>query len=163
MNTGKIQKFWHEFFELGIGLKALSAVLEIIGGVLLIFVTPATIDRVAWYLTRAELLEDAHDVIANYLLKVGTSVTHGAWIFTIIYLLSHGLVKLFLVYNLWQKNLWAYPLSIVIFTAFGLYQVYSYYFSHSLGMLILIIGDVIVIGLTWHEYSYMKKLHGSML
>ena len=45
-------------FEVGIILKGLDGLLEVIGGLLLLVVSPATIDRVVTSLTQHELSED---------------------------------------------------------------------------------------------------------
>ena len=45
-------------FEVGIILKGLDGLLEVIGGLLLFVVSPATIDRVVTSLTQHELSED---------------------------------------------------------------------------------------------------------
>ena len=47
--------------------------LEVRGGLLLLVVLPATIDRVVTSLTQHELSEDPHDVLATHLLRT----THG--------------------------------------------------------------------------------------
>jgi uncharacterized membrane protein len=47
--------------------------LEVSGGLLLLVVSPATIDRVVTSLTQHELSEDPHDVLAPHLLRT----THG--------------------------------------------------------------------------------------
>jgi uncharacterized membrane protein len=59
-------------FEVGILLKGLDGVLEVIGGLLLLVVSPATIDRVVTSLTQHELSEDPHDLLATHLLKTAT-------------------------------------------------------------------------------------------
>jgi uncharacterized membrane protein len=52
-------------FEIGVILKGLDGVLEAVGGLLLLAVTPATMDRKMVRLTQHELSEDPHDVIAR--------------------------------------------------------------------------------------------------
>jgi uncharacterized membrane protein len=52
-------------FEVGILLKGLDGLLEVLGGLLLLVVSPATIDRVVTSLTRHELSEDPRDVLAT--------------------------------------------------------------------------------------------------
>jgi uncharacterized membrane protein len=59
-------------FEVGIILKGLDGVLEVLGGLLLLVVSPATIDRLVTGLTQHELSEDPHDFLATHLLKPPT-------------------------------------------------------------------------------------------
>jgi uncharacterized membrane protein len=83
-------------FEVGIILKGLDGVLEVIGGLLLLVVSPATIDRVVTGLTQHELSEDPHDFLATHLLKTAHGLTGSAVLFAAVYLLAHGVVKVIL-------------------------------------------------------------------
>ena len=158
MEKGNSEKYWHSFFEVGIALKAVNGVLEVVGGLLLIFVKPEIIYNLFNFVSRYDFVEDTQEVIQNFILKTNPHLTQAAWLFSIIFLLSHGIVKLFLVINLWQKKLWAYPLAIAVFAAFCVYQIYRYTQTHSGGMIVLTVLDIIVIILTWHEYKYVKSL-----
>jgi len=75
-------------FEIGIILKGLDGVLEAIGGLLLLAVTPATINRLMVRLTQHELSEDPHDFIARHLLGYTHALTGSAVIFAAVYLLA---------------------------------------------------------------------------
>jgi uncharacterized membrane protein len=99
-------------FEVGIILKGLDGVLEVIGGLLLLVVSPATIDRLVTSLTQHELSEDPHDLLATHLLKTAHGLTGAAVLFGAVYLLAHGLVKVVLVAALLKNQLWAYPWTI---------------------------------------------------
>jgi uncharacterized membrane protein len=76
----------------------------------------------------------------------------GNKLFVSLYLLSHGLTKVILVVALWMNALWAYPLTIVVFAAFSVYQMYRYSFTHSIVLLLLTIFDIAIIYLTWMEW-----------
>ena len=65
-------------FEIGILLKGLDGVLELIGGALLLAVSPTTINRIIGALTQHELSEDPHDVIAVHLLRLSHGLTGSA-------------------------------------------------------------------------------------
>jgi uncharacterized membrane protein len=62
-------------FEVGIILKGLDGVLEVIGGLLLLVVSPATIDRLVTSLTQHELSEDPHDLLATHILRTAHGLT----------------------------------------------------------------------------------------
>lgn len=83
-------------FAVGVIAKGLNDVLELAGGLLLLLVTPATINRVVAAVTQGELSEDPRDVIATLLLRAAHSLTGSAVLFGAIYLLAHGLVKILL-------------------------------------------------------------------
>ena len=108
----------HRSFELGILLKGIDGILEIIGGVLLIFLNPARLNRLVVLLTQHELSQDPNDVISNFLLKLSASFSISSQHFGVIYLISHGAIKFILVSLLWKKKLWAYPLAIVSLVLF---------------------------------------------
>lgn len=96
-------------FEIGIILKGLDGVLEVIGGLLLLAVTPATIDRMTVRLTQHELSEDPNDFIASHLLRYTHGLTGSAVTFAAAYLLAHGIVKIVLVAALLRNQAWATP------------------------------------------------------
>ena len=147
----------HDGFELAILLKGIGALLEITGGILLVFISPARLDRFVRFLTQSELAEDPKDVIAHFILHLSSSFSVGAQHFGIYYLLSHGAVKVVLVWLLWKKKIWAYPLAIVFLLLFIIYQIYRYSYSHSIWLIALSVFDGIMIYLTWMEYKRIRK------
>ena len=155
MNSQISEKYIHRIFDAGIILKGIDGALEIIGGLLLIFVRPETINHIVASLTQYELVEDPKDLIANFIVN-STHLTPQSQLFGMLYLLSHGIIKIFIVAGLLKDKLWAYPAGIIIFSGFGVYQIYRYIHTYSLGLLILTILDAIVIILTWHEYRIVK-------
>ncbi len=147
----------HIAFEISIFFKGLDGVLEIIGGLLLFFLKSETISRIVVALTLHELSEDRNDIIASYLVRLAHDVSASSQVFAGVYLLSHGVIKVFLVESLLRGRLWAYPTAIVFFALFIVYQMYRYYLQPSIGMIALSILDLIVIGLTWLEYRQLKR------
>jgi uncharacterized membrane protein len=139
-------------FEVGIILKGLDGVLEVIGGLLLLVVSPATIDRVVTSLTQHELSEDPHDFLATHLLKTAHGLTGSAVLFGAVYLLAHGVVKVILVAALLKNQLWAYPWMIVFLGIFIVYQVYRLSLEPSVGLTALTIFDAVIAWLTYREY-----------
>jgi uncharacterized membrane protein len=146
----------HLAFQISIFFKGLDGVLEIVGGLLLFFVRPDTISRLVTALTQHELSADRNDVIARYLVRLTQDFSANSWLFAGVYLLSHGIVKVFLVESLLRGRLLAYPAAIVVFALFIIYQMYRYFLRPSLGMIALSILDLIVIVLTWLEYRQLK-------
>ena len=139
-------------FEVGIILKGLDGVLEVIGGLLLLVVSPATIDRVVTSLTQHELSEDPHDFLASHLLRTAHGLTGSAVLFGAVYLLAHGLVKVVLVAALLKNQLWAYPWTIAFLGVFIVYQVYRLSLKASVGLAALTIFDTVIAWLTYREY-----------
>ena len=84
-------------FKIGLVLKGLDGVLEVIGGILLLFLSPQAIEHLARMLTAHELTQDPHDFIARHLLHTASHLTTSTTLFGAIYLLSHGAAKIVLV------------------------------------------------------------------
>ncbi len=111
-------------FRISVGLKGLDGALELIGGIVLLFVRPHTIQHLARTLTQHELSQDPHDFISRHLLHSAGNLTHGTTLFAAIYLLSHGLAKVVLVVAVLRDEVWAYPGMIALLILFIVYQLY---------------------------------------
>jgi uncharacterized membrane protein len=139
-------------FEVGIILKGLDGALEVLGGLLLLVLSPATIDQVVTSLTQHELSEDPNDFLATHLLKTAHGLTGAAVLFGAVYLLAHGMVKVVLVVALLNNQLWAYPWTIAFLGVFIVYQLYRLSLKPSVGLTVLTIFDAAIAWLTWREY-----------
>ena len=84
-------------FKIGLILKGLDGILEVAGGILLLFLSPHAIEHLARTLTAHELSQDPHDLIARYILHTASHLTTSTTLFGAIYLLSHGIAKIVLV------------------------------------------------------------------
>jgi len=139
-------------FEIGIILKGLDGVQEVIGGLLLLAVTPATINRLVVRLTQHELSEDPHDFIARHLLGYTHGLTGSTVTFAAVYLLAHGVVKIVLVAALLRNQVWSYPWMIGFLLLFIGYQLYRLALSPTLWLTALTIFDALIVWLTWREW-----------
>lgn len=154
------EKNIHLAFEVSLFLKGAFAVAEIVTGIGVYFVTQQFVFKLVEHITREELLEDPRDLIANYLFQSAQHFSVNTRNFTVIYLLSHGVIKLWLIIGLKRAKLSYYPVAIAIFGLFIVYQLYRFSITHSLWLLFITAVDVLVIGLTWHEYRYLRRSHG---
>jgi len=143
-------------FEIGIILKGLDGILELLGGALLLAVSPATINRIVGGLTQHELSEDPGDLIATHLLRLSHGLTGSAVGFAAAYLLVHGIVKVVLVAALLRNKLWAYPWMIAFLIVFIGYQLYRIALHPTLGLSALTIFDAFIVWLTWREYRKQR-------
>jgi uncharacterized membrane protein len=159
--AAKKARIRERLFRLSISLKGLHAVLETVGGIALLLVSPAFIVNTIAFLTQDELAEDPNDLVANYVLTAAQHVSAGSKLFASLYLLSHGVVKGGLVIALLRHRLWAYPASLVVFGLFILYQLYRFTLTHSAGLIVLSVFDVLVIGLIWIEYRALQRHAGA--
>jgi uncharacterized membrane protein len=150
------EKSIHKAFEVSLWLKAAHSALEILGGLALWLVSNVTVLHLAEALTRGELMEDPQDRLANALLRGAHSVSTDAQSFAAFYLLSHGVVKLFLVGAVLQNKAWAYPVFMATLVGLIVYQ--SYRLTHSMSYLLLAITvlDAAVLVMAWHEYRHLE-------
>lgn len=148
-------------FDIGVVFKGIDGVLEILGGLFLLLVPLEDVKRFLIWVTGKELNEDPHDFIATHLVRLAQTLSVSGYRLTIFYLLIHGFVKVFLVYMLLRRKLWAYPVAIVVFVAFGVYQIYQYSYSHSILIMGLTVLDAIVVVLTVWEYRILRRREGT--
>lgn len=151
---GERRRHWllDRVFAIGLILKGLDGVLELIGGVLLLLVTPEQIGDLVQVLTQHELREDPHDLIANALVHFAGTLDVSATLFGAIYLLVHGAVKVALVAAVLRGHLWAYPWLIGFLVLFIGYQVFDMMVHFTWGMLVLTLFDAFIVVLTVREY-----------
>lgn len=151
------EKTYHSLFEIGILLKALISVLEIIAGLAFAFISYDSLRQMAFTVFGGELLESPRDFIWTYLAQSfhDFSVTpQSVWAFIF---LSHGIVKILLITGLWKGKLWAYPASAVVFTLFVIYQFYQLTFTPSIFLWLITILDIAVIALVLHEWKHKRR------
>ena len=139
-------------FRISVALKGLDGVLEVIGGLVLLFISPDTLQAWARTLTAHELAQDPHDFIARHLLNSASQLSHGTTLFGAAYLLTHGIAKIVLVVAVLRGQLWAYPWMIALLGVFIVYQVYRLSYRLSVGLLLLTLFDMFVVVLTVLEY-----------
>ncbi|MBY0472999.1 DUF2127 domain-containing protein [Patescibacteria group bacterium] len=154
------QKFWHELFEAGILLKALNSVWETAAGLYLLWSVHPLIRSGFVFFSREEFLGGHDDFIFRFIADHLNQLSVSTKNFVGLYLLFHGLLNMFLSYNLYKNRLWAYPVSMGITGIFLVYQGYRLFHTHSIILLCITIFDIVFIYLTWHEYRYqLHKRH----
>jgi len=143
----------HETFEISLLLKGLNATLEVILGLLLLFLSPQFISSCI-----TSLIPNFNNFFSNYLTVWVSHFSAGSQFFVAIYLFSHGAIKLFLLTFLWMGKKWAYLTAIIFFFLFIFYQIYRYSFTHSVWLIVLTVFDAAVIYLTWVECQRIKQV-----
>ncbi|MFP6560371.1 DUF2127 domain-containing protein [Paraburkholderia sp. B3] len=142
-------------FEVSLWFKGVFALAEAVSGVAAYLASPRILLSLVLWVTRGEFAEDPHDLVAHCLLHSVQHLSVTAQKFAAVYLLAHGLLKLWLIVGLLRRRLWYYPVSMVVFAFFIAYQIYRYTLTHSVWLLLLTAMDAVVIALTWHEYRYL--------
>ena len=145
----------HRFFEIALLLKALFAVGEIVAAIGVYVVPLDTVAELVGAVTRAELTRHPHDIVAGHLAIWAHNLSVGTKHFVALYLLSHGAVKLWVIIGLMRERLWYYPVALVLFMLFIVYQLHRYALTHAVSLILITIIDLVVVALTWHEYRYL--------
>jgi uncharacterized membrane protein len=155
MKQAKSGRGLHRLFELSIFVKGVDGVLETIGGLLILFVPLHSLDTLVRWLLVHELSE-SHDWVARAAEHLLVSLSLDTKLFASIYLVGHGLVKIFLVFALWREKLWAFPVALWFIALFVVYQIYRFTHTHSIALLVFALLDVCVAWFIWREYLARK-------
>lgn len=151
-----LDRLLHDSFEVGILLKAAMAFLELASGVLLWVFGRRALDF-AQAATLSHVSKHPHDRIAAWLEHLAAGFSIHSEHFYALYFISHGLVKLILVWGLWREARWAFPTSIVALAGFVAYQLYRYSQTGTVGLLVLSAFDLVLIALIWREFRSRRR------
>lgn len=143
-------------YVIGIILKGVNGVLELIGGTLVLTLSSHTIQHITNFLTADALADNPHNYIANHIQRAGHHLASGETTFAALFLLTHGLVKVVLVTCLLLNKLWAYPWAFGMLGLFLVYQVYLLITSPGIGMALLTVVDIVILWLIWREWQQVK-------
>lgn len=147
-------------FRISLVLKGLDGLAEVLGGLALLIIRPAQIEHLSHWLTDSTLAHNPHSFWASHVAGWAGNVGKGSLLFGAIYLLSHGIVKIFVVVQVWRNRSWAYPLLIVVIGLFAIYQIgYLIFKRVTPSMIGLTIFDLLIIYLTSIEYRRHKAAH----
>jgi uncharacterized membrane protein len=162
--VNKFAKLFFRIFEASIIIKGIDGVLQIIGSGILFYVSrPERLDKIIIYLTQHEFSQDPHDFISYNLAQFVEHLTANSFNFGALYLLIHGILKVFIVIMLLQKRLWAYPVAIGSLLIFSSYEFYRFDFmTHSIPLLVFSIYDFITAILTLIVFLELKRKHSPL-
>ena len=154
----KERKRTRAYFLASVLAKGAISLAEVIAGLFVIFVPVASVTAWVINLAQAELIEEPGDFIATHLVQFAQTLTIPSNTFIAFYLLSRGVIRLFLVIALLKDILWAYPTSLAVLGLFIIYQIYQMSVSFSAVLLVLTIFDLIVMWFIWKEYKMVRAL-----
>jgi len=158
MTTIAKERAFHDGFLVGIWFKFAVGALQTIAGLGMLLVNQASLVAMVARWTNPELVEEPNSHIANWVVHGVNDLGTGSRMFVTIYLLSHGLIKLGLIWAMLRRKMWAYPWSMWVIGGFIGYQLYRYAYTHSVSLLVLSVLDAIVVYLIWHEYRTRKRI-----
>lgn len=151
------KKLIDKTFEIVILIKSFFGIFEILTGIVFAFSGKLIISNVIIAFAEQEIADDPNDFFANFLVNFLHNFSTGTYLFAVIYLISHGVVNLFLAIALSKNKFWAYPLAILGFGSFIIYQIYRYFHTYSVMLLILTLFDVFIVLIILLEYMKRKK------
>jgi uncharacterized membrane protein len=140
-------------YEIGLFIKGFDGTVELLGALLLIVTPASAITRLTHFLVDNELSSNPHSFVATHVLHWGTGLAAGHNTFAILFLATHGAVKVGLVVALLRQKMWAYPVALVALTGFLVYQVYLLITKPTFGMAFLTVLDVIILWLVSREWQ----------
>lgn len=159
MSLFKPQTLLDKTYEIGILIKGIDGLLELTGGILVLALSPQTINGITAFLTEDALQENPHSFWALRLAKAGHHLASNGHVFAAAFLLTHGLVKVVLVTCLLLNKLWAYPWALGVLGLFLVYQVYLLVTQPTFSMAFLSVLDAIIIWLVWREWQKVRAGH----
>lgn len=154
---------WFDFvYKVGVGIKGVDGLIELILGILLC-ISPQLSHGMLQYLEIG--LHEHHgwffQIAQHATRQLDSELTGGILLFVILFLLTHGSIKLALVYCLLKKIVWAYPYAIAILSILFIVQVVP--LVHHVGSVqlwLLTILDALIIYLVVGEYLDMRETPG---
>ena len=146
----------HWMFDVAVAIKGLNGVLEIAGGYFLVF-KPGWIGPTVGTWAAALLVHHPANWFAQAVARWGYGLTVDTEHFASVYLVAHGVAKVFIAWGLFREKLWAFPTALVVFGLLILYQLYRFAHTHSPTLAFLIAVDVAVCYLIWREYGFRRE------
>lgn len=159
LNEIRHAKWFDAVYKIGVGIKGIDGLFELVAGVLLIF-APHTPHKL---LIRAA--GEAHEhsgslfrIFEHEMIHLDAQLTGKVLAFIIVFLIVHGVVKLVLVYCLFKKIHRAYPYALgVLLILFGIQVTPLFRHPADLPLWLFTILDVLIIYLVWGEYQDIKE------
>mgnify|MGYP001043688199 CR=1 FL=1 len=145
-------------FLVGVFLKGLDGLVELVAGVVLLVVSPAELGSLAHRATANELAEDPHDLIANLIVHGAAHLTRSTSVIAAIYLIVHGAVKLVIFVALLRGSRRVYPWAVGALTILLAVQIVDLVVRPSVGVALLSVLDLAIIWLTIREWRHGRTL-----
>jgi uncharacterized membrane protein len=155
-NNLKFEDYLHQIFEFGIFIKAVNGIWETISGIFILLSGKTVLNKLFYFVSNKELLEDPNDIFFNFLSKFLENLSHSTQVFIAFYILIHGLLNLFLVIQLYRDKIWAYLATMSVMVVFIFYQIHRIVLHHSVFLTLITTFDILFVILTWHEYKRKK-------
>lgn len=144
-------------FAVSIVLKGLDGAVELIGGIALLFISPARLRHWLGDVVEFVLVGHERSPVFHWAIHLGDSWGTRTTLFAAAYLLLHGIIKVVLVWALLRQQLWAYPWMLAALAVFIALQCYELVVHFTWGMLALTLFDVFIVFLTAREWQLHRQ------
>lgn len=151
------RKLIDKIFEIGVLVKALFGFFEIMAGIFIAVSGQMLIDNFLMDMAMDEIAHDPKDFIATHFIYWSVDIFTGSKIFSIAYLIFHGIINISLLVALSKKKAWAYLWAIIAFSVFIVYQIYKYLHTYSTMLLLLTLFDIFFVFIIFLEYRKLKN------
>ena len=148
-------------FAVSIVLKGLDGAVELIGGLALLFISPARLREWLGDVVSFVLVGHERSPVFHWAIHLGDSWGARTTLFAAAYLLLHGIIKVVLVWALLKQQLWAYPWMLAALGVFIALQCYELIVHFSWWMLALTLFDVFILVLTAREWGLHRMRRAS--
>ena len=145
-------------YRIAIAVKGFDGLLELLVGVL-ILVSPTAPHAVLTAIIgeATESTSPVNTLVTTYVRGLDRDLASSGLTVLTIFLLTHGLVKVALVFCLIKKYHRAYPVALVVLTAFLGYQLYTFVVSPTVGLALFAVLDVVIIVLVYREWRSLRR------
>lgn len=147
----------HKLFWWSLAVKAAQSAAEAALGVVVMFISTETMLEGAKYLSAF-----LPGILETMVMSAVHAIAVEGRLFMILYLLSHGIVRLALIIGVYRDKHWAYPALMALLAMFIVSQMVTYSVSHSVVLLVFSVIDAVILWLTWHEYRVHLALKAKM-
>jgi len=139
-------------FKTGIWLKGVNGGLELLGGLLLAVVPESTATRLILAIARFETGPELRDWVLRGITD-GIAQVEAESTFALFYLISHGVIKVFLAVALLRNIRWAAPVALAVFGLLAGIEIVRFALHPSVAMGLIIAIDLFVLGLIFRHWK----------
>ncbi|MBI5798174.1 DUF2127 domain-containing protein [Candidatus Woesearchaeota archaeon] len=150
-----IKKVLHQIFHISIFIKAVDGLIEIIAGLVLLLFNTDFLTPLAERIFKEELIENPSDFLANITLQ-STQLSPAAQHFAVVYLLTHGILKIGIVLGVWHKRKETYQFAAAFLAILIIIQTIRIINTHSIILSFLTAIDFLILCLLYREYKLHK-------
>lgn len=146
-----------KLFLAAVLIKGLDGAVQLIGAIVLAFLPPDAINRLAHAVVTRDLVGPPEGPLAGHFEEAVRHFADGNRTFVIAYLLLHGAIKLVLVIALIRQILPMYPVAVAALSAFVVFEVLRAVQTRSIVLPLLAAVDVAIIVLVVKEYLELRR------